>query len=392
MSPSSATPRPGRSLAVLALTLAAFFAASSAPTPLYRLYQQDWGFSSGMLTLVFAVYAFSLLLAMLTMGALSDYLGRRPVLLGALALEVLSMAVFATAHDVQSLLWARVLQGVATGVAGAALGAALLDVDRDHGALINTLAPMLGMAAGVMGANELVALLPGLGRTLVFWLLLVLFALAACAVLCMPESGQRRPGAWAALRPRVRLPQQARAAFVRMAPMDMAVWALGGFYLSLAPTLLRVVTGSEMAAGLAVCINTVSAAVGIWCLRAWPARGLLRLGGVALLAGVALLLVGVREHSLVLMLSASVVAGVGFGVGFQGALRSVMPLAAAHERAGLLSAVYILSYLAFSLPAIAAGLMTQHMGLEATTYVYGGMLMLLAALALLGTRQRAVAV
>jgi len=175
--------------------------------------------------------------------------------------------------------------------------------------------------------------------------------------------------------------------FARVAPMNMAVWALGGFYLSLGPTLLRGVTGSELAAGLAVCINTVSAAVAIWCLRAWAARAMLRLGGGALLAGVGLLLAGVQGHSLWLMLSASVVAGAGFGVGFQGALRSVMPLAAVHERAGLLSAVYILSYLAFSLPAIGAGLLVQRLGLEATTYAYGGMLMLLAGLALWGTRR-----
>src|SRR5260221_9593838 len=104
LQPSNSTPaaRPGRSLAVLAFGLGSFFAASSAPTPLYRLYQQDWGFSSGMLTLVFAVYALSLLLALLTTGALSDHLGRKPVILAALVLEIVSLAVFALAGDVRS--------------------------------------------------------------------------------------------------------------------------------------------------------------------------------------------------------------------------------------------------------------------------------------------------
>jgi len=119
LQPSNSTPaaRPGRSLAVLAFGLGSFFAASSAPTPLYRLYQQDWGFSSGMLTLVFAVYALSLLLALLTTGALSDHLGRKPVILAALVLEIVSLAVFALAGDVQALVLARVLQGFATGMA-----------------------------------------------------------------------------------------------------------------------------------------------------------------------------------------------------------------------------------------------------------------------------------
>ena len=95
---------------------------------------------------------------------------------------------------------------------------------------------------------------------------------------------------------------------------------------------------------------------------------------------------------MVLMVAASVIAGAGFGVGFQGALRSVLPLAEAHERGGLLSTIYVLSYLAFSLPAIAAGLLTQRFGLVPTTYGYGVMLIALALLALAGTRQqRAVA-
>ena len=113
-----------RNMAAVALTLASFLAASNAPTPLYRLYQQAWGFSSGMLTLIFAVYAFSLLVALLTMGALSDYLGRRPVILAALGLEAVSMLMFAHAQDAQALLWSRVVQGFATGMASAALGAA----------------------------------------------------------------------------------------------------------------------------------------------------------------------------------------------------------------------------------------------------------------------------
>jgi MFS family permease len=103
-----------------------------------------------------------------------------------------------------------------------------------------------------------------------------------------------------------------------------------------------------------------------------------------------ILLLGVASHSLTLMVAASIIAGAGFGVGFQGALRSVLPLAEPHERGGLLSTIYVLSYLAFSLPAIAAGLLTQSLGLVPTTYGYGLMLIVLGLLALAATRQKAV--
>lgn len=375
---------PVRGLATLALTLGTFFAASSAPTPLYRLYQQSWGFSSGTLTLVFAVYAFSLLLALLTTGALSDHLGRKPVILTSLVLEIASLVVFAQAGDVRMLFAARLLQGFATGMASAAIGAALLDLHRERGTLISTMSPMLGMAVGILVAGEFAQLWRNqLG--LVFWLLVLLLVAAGTAVLAMPETGLRRPGALAAMRPRVRIPVQARQAFFQMLPMSIAVWALGGFYLSLGPSMIRSVTGSELAASFGICINMLSAAAGIWTLRGHAPRTMLRFGGGALFAGVALMLAGAHFHSLAMVLGASVVAGTGFGSGFQGALRSMIPLAAAHERGALLSAIYIASYLAFSVPAIVAGVSAAKLGLMPVTYAYGSMLMLFAALALAGT-------
>lgn len=379
----SASP-PVRALLLPAATLGLFLAASSAPTPLYRLYQQAWGFSPSLLTLVFSVYAFSLLVALLTTGALSDHLGRRPVILAALVLEMASMAVFARADSVAWLMLARIVQGFATGIAGSALGAALLDVHHERGALVNTLAPMLGMALGVMGVTGWMTLHHGTAAT-VFWTLLALFALLAVGVWRMRESAPRRPGAWASLRPRVRVPPPAREAFVRTAPMSMAVWALGGFYMSLGPSLLADVTGLAGLGGWAVCINTLSAAAGILLLRRRSARFLLRAGAVGLVAGLAILLVGTHLAHTPALLLASVVAGMGFGVGFQGALRMVMPLAEPHERGSLLAAVYVLSYLALSLPAIGAGLLAQRLGLVPATDVYGAGLIGLALMALAST-------
>lgn len=379
----SASP-PVRALLLPAATLGLFLAASSAPTPLYRLYQQAWGFSPSLLTLVFSVYAFSLLVALLTTGALSDHLGRRPVILAALVLEMASMAVFARADSVAWLMLARIVQGFATGIAGSALGAALLDVHHERGALVNTLAPMLGMALGVMGVTGWMALHHGTAAT-IFWTLLALFALLAVGVWRMRESAPRRPGAWASLRPRVRVPPPAREAFVRTAPMSMAVWALGGFYMSLGPSLLADVTGLAGLGGWAVCINTLSAAAGILLLRRRSARFLLRAGAVGLVAGLAILLVGTHLAHTPALLLASVVAGMGFGVGFQGALRMVMPLAEPHERGSLLAAVYVLSYLALSLPAIGAGLLAQRLGLVPATDVYGAGLIGLALMALAST-------
>lgn len=377
----SASP-PVRALLLPAATLGLFLAASSAPTPLYRLYQQAWGFSS-LLTLVFSVYAFSLLVALLTTGALSDHLGRRPVILAALVLEMASMAVFARADSVAWLMLARIVQGFATGIAGSALGAALLDVHHERGALVNTLAPMLGMALGVMGVTGWMALHHGTAAT-VFWTLLALFALLAVGVWRMREARRAGPapglpaaaGARAAAGAGGLRPYRAHV-HGRLGP--------GGFYMSLGPSLLADVTGLAGLGGWAVCINTLSAAAGILLLRRRSARFLLRAGAVGLVAGLAILLVGTHLAHTPALLLASVVAGMGFGVGFQGALRMVMPLAEPHERGSLLAAVYVLSYLALSLPAIGAGLLAQRLGLVPATDVYGAGLIGLALMALAST-------
>ncbi|MGB4488560.1 MAG: MFS transporter [Pseudomonas veronii] len=373
------------SLVFLAITLLTFLAASSAPTPLYHLYQEGLHFSSGMLTLVFGVYALSLLAALLTVGSLSDHLGRKPVIFAALALNMLAMLLFINESGVAWLIAARTLQGFATGMATAVLGAALLDTDRQQGPLVNSVAPLLGMACGAMGSSLLVEFAP-LPTQLIYWTLLALMLGQAMYVWRLPETVSRIPGALASLRPTLHVPPQARRALWLSLPVDVAVWAMGGFYLSLAPSLVRAATGStsNLIGGGLVAVLTLSGALMIFSLRNRPAHKVLRLGASLLAVGVALILAAVHSASLPLFFVATLIAGSGFGAGFLGALRSVVPLALPHERAGLMSAFYVLSYLAFCLPSLLAGNLIRSFGLIATTDGYGVVLIMLTLGALAG--------
>ena len=373
------------SLVFLAITLLTFLAASSAPTPLYHLYQEGLHFSAGMLTLIFGVYALSLLVALLTVGSLSDHLGRKPVIFTALILNMLAMLLFINEGSVAWLIAARTLQGFATGMATAVLGAALLDTDRQQGPLVNSVAPLLGMACGAMGSSLLVEFAP-LPTQLIYCTLFVLMLLQAVYVWRLPESVSRIPGALASLRPTLHVPPQARRALWLSLPVDVAVWAMGGFYLSLAPSLVRTATGStsNLIGGGLVAVLTVSGALMIFTLRNRQADKVLRLGAGLLAVGVALILTAVHSASVLLFFIATLIAGSGFGAGFLGALRSVVPLALPHERAGLMSAFYVLSYLAFCLPSLLAGNLIRRFGLIVTTDGYGAVLILLALGALVG--------
>ncbi|MGF6090775.1 MFS transporter [Pseudomonas sp. 18173] len=373
------------SLWFLAVTLLSFLAASTAPTPLYHLYQEQMQFSAATLTLIFGVYALSLLAALLTVGSLSDYLGRKPVIFTAVVLNMLAMLLFIHADSVAWLISARILQGFATGMATAVLGATLLDTDRERGPLVNSVAPLTGMAIGGLGCGALAEYAPA-PLHLTFWLLLALFVMQALFVWRLPESVSRQAGVWASLRPTLHVPRQARSTLWRVLPLNTALWALGGFYASLAPSLVRTATGStsNMIGGATVAALTLTGALMIYSMRNRPASKALLLGASMMPAGVVLILLGVHGASLPLFFLGTLVAGCGFGSGFLGTLRSLVPLALPHERAGLVSTYYALSYLAFCLPSLLAGNLSRTLGLVATVDGYGVVLIILALGALAG--------
>ena len=373
------------SLAFLVIMVLTFLAASSAPTPLYQVYQDHLHFSAAMLTAIFGVYAVSLLAALLTVGSLSDYLGRKPVIFVALLLNSVAMLLFIHADSTACLLAARALQGFATGTATAVLSATLLDTDRVRGPMLNSLAPMLGMASGGLGSGLLVEFAPW-PTQLIYYTLLGLMVLQALYVWRLPETVSRIPGALKSLAPTLHVPPQARRALWLAMPLNVAVWALGGFFSSLAPSLVRVATGStsHLIGGGLVAVVTLSGAVMIYSLRNQAADRVMRVSAALLAVGVGLLLVAVNTASLWLFFVASVIAGLGFGGGFMGSVRSIVGLALPHERAGLMSAFYVLSYLAFCVPALLAGNLSRVFGLVATTDGYGAVLILLSLGALGG--------
>ncbi|MNI73567.1 hypothetical protein D3C73_1295850 [compost metagenome] len=139
-----------------------------------------------------------------------------------------------------------------------------------------------------------------------------------------------------------------------------------------------------MIGGATVAALTLTGALMIYRMRNRPAGKSLLLGASLMPAGVVLILLGVHSASLPLFFLGTLVAGCGFGSGFLGTLRSLVPLALPHERAGLVSTYYALSYLAFCLPSLLAGNLSRTLGLVATVDGYGVVLILLALGALAG--------
>jgi len=364
---------------VAVITAMTFSASGAAPTALYHQYQDSFGLTPFAITIIFAAYVLSLLMALLTVGSLSDFIGRRPAILAALVLNIVSMAMFMTAGSEAALIAARALQGFATGLATASLGAAILDNDRSRGPILNSITAFCGLTAGSLGGAILVTYAPD-PRQLVYVVLLALSAVEAFILWFMPETAQVRAGAIASLQPHVNVPAQASQALVRVTPVTIASWALGGFYFSLMPALVRVATGVTLpvVGGLVVSALTLSGAIVVLSLRSASPGRMLSGGIVTLATGVAITLAGVHEQLVWLMLIGTIVSGTGFGAAFAGTMRAVLPLAKMDERAGLLAAFYVEGYLSFSLPAVLAGFAVPMVGLTVTAYAYGTAVILMA--------------
>jgi MFS family permease len=379
--------------AAIAAVFVTFTAASSAPSPLYVVYQELWGFSASTLTAVFAVYVVGLIAALLVLGALSDHIGRRPVLGAAIALEIVALVLFLAAGDVPVLLVARFLQGIATGAALTTLGAALVDLNPPHApgraGLLNSVVPPAGLAIGSLGTGALVQFAPG-PTHLVYALLLVGMALAAVVVLLMPETSSRRPGGRSSLIPKLGVPARLRGAVLALVPIIVASWALGGLYLALGPSVAVGVFGlsNHLIGGLVVTLLCGTGAVTAFALRTWPTPRVLTIAGALLTVGTAVTLAGVLTESVVLGAVGTVLAGIGFGASALASFGTIALLAAPHERGELFAVALTIAYVAFSLPAVIAGFAATSVGLHTTAVVYSTVVVVLGVAALAAQRLR----
>ncbi|MDB5648733.1 MAG: multidrug resistance protein [Hyphomicrobiales bacterium] len=360
-----------------------FSAASSAPTPLYSLYQETMGLSPAVVTFIFAAYVLGMVIAFLTLGRLSDYVGRRPMILGALLVNFVALLMFIEAVHARDLAIARLLQGVATGVAMTSLGATIVDTQPRYGATLNGVTAFIGLTAGSLLAGVLIAWAP-LPTKLVYAVLLAITLIEILVLPLVPETTTGKPGGLRALVPRISVPLSARGTMMRLVPLNVAAWALGGFYLSLMPSLVSAVTETHSPFLGATVVSTLvlTATVAVLVLRASEAKWLLRFSGLALVIGIAVTLLAVRIQSEPGMFFGTLIAGAGLGTAYFGSLRILIPLAGEHERAAMLAAYLVISYVAFSVPAIAAGLVAPRLSLVTTAYVYGAALIAMATMSL----------
>jgi len=378
---------PGVAFAGAGLAFASLYLAAGAPTPLLVLFEKEWGFAPWVLTIAFAAYAIGLLASLLVVGSLSDHVGRRPVLVGALTVELGAMIMFVFAPNIGWVIAARVVQGLATGAASSAFTAALVELApparKRLGTVVGAVAPAGGLGLG--------ALLTGIAvqftheaNLIVFTSLAVIMVLGTLTAAFSAETVTKQAGALDALKPRVSVPRIARPEFFAAAPVHLAAWMFAGLFMGLSPSIIRDIfdINSGLVNGATAFLPPAAAAVAGFAFGRFLPRRVMLGGTAAIVIGAAIVLTGIAAAILPLLWIGGLIGGAGFGATFSGALRAVGPLAEAHQRAGLFAAVFLVAYLSLGIPAIVAGQLVVPLGLLPTVLWYGTAIILAALLGL----------
>ncbi|MGW7519995.1 MFS transporter [Streptomyces sp. NPDC054796] len=338
---------------------------TNMPTPLYARYQAEFGFTPIVVTLVFAVYAGTLVPTLLMSGALADSIGHRRVVVPAIALAGVAAALFAAADGVGSLFAARALQGISVGAASSALTAALVETEPSgNRPRASSLASAMVTGGGGLGPvlAGLLAQYAPLPLRLAYLLELGLLALAMAAVTQLPAPTGPRP-AWRPRRPSI--PAAARRQFALAGAVSFLGWAVVALFLAMVPSYTSVILHRDnlLLSGTAAGMFLLCAALAQYVLSrtgtvARPAVGLL-----LLVAGLALLAAAGATRLTPLLLAAAVVGGTGQGIAFMAALARTNELAPPESRAEVLSAFYMITYLGVGIPVIGVGFLAAEVGL-----------------------------
>jgi MFS family permease len=356
-SPATAEPVTRRRLpnhiafVIVSAALASFFLAAGAPTPLLPIYEAHWHFAPWLLTLAFGVYALALLASLLIFGSLSDYVGRRPLLISALSLELVSMIVFLEARSIGWVIGGRVIQGIATGAATSAFSAAIVELAPAHrkalGATISSVTPAAGLGVGAVFAGA-VAQFSSAAATTVWAILVAVVALATLFALFVPETTSGQPGAIASLTPRATVPARARRDFIVAVPALIGGWMMAALFFGLGPTILGSVFNlhSPLENGLTAFIVPATFTISAIISSKVTPQQLMALGGVGVVGGAALVSTSAALSLLPLLWAGGMASGVGFGATTTGTIRLLTPQVEANQRAELFAAIFVVAYLA----------------------------------------------
>jgi MFS family permease len=351
-------------LATVAMLIGAAFGLSTLTTPLYLIYQQQFGFSQITLTLIYAAYAIGNVVALLFFGRISDRIGRRLVALSALAILAVAVLVFLFANGIAALYIARILTGLGIGIASGTGNAWLAELvgrdDKTRAATIGTTANFIGIGVTPLLSGLLAQYAP-LPLHLSFIVYFVILGAAAALVWSTEETVRYPDPGHLGFRPKLSLPREIRGEFVAPAITGFGLMALVGFYAALMPAILShdLHIKNHAAAGGLFFELAVVVAIVIVATQTFASRASMMWSLALMIPAAAAVVAAQAFASLWVMLAATVAVGIAAGLGYRGSLQVVNQSAPVDKRAAVVSTYFVCCFIGNALPVIGVGVVSS---------------------------------
>jgi MFS family permease len=358
--------------------LVLFAIGTSLITPLIPLYKDELGFNDTTVTLFLVCYVVALVPSMLTLGQLSDRVGRKGVLIFALVVLAIAQVYLATQPPLGGLLIARALQGLATGAFFGTCTAFLVDAApigrRESVATLSSISVRGGLGLGPGIGGVLAEYFPVPLRT-PFLFHLGAIALAIGIIAAQPETVRHRSRRPLSLR--LEVPPEDRQVFWRvLVPSGMLFSLFDGVSLSLIPVFeVRELGVTNYAlVGAAGFLVLVSGAVSQIVFRSLPPRPAIAWGLAVACLSFTGVVIGAPTGSAAVLLISVTLTGAACGLVFKGGVDLCTRIAPAADRGKLISSYYVACYLGgFSLPLLAIGVLSDLTGLTAALAALTGL-------------------
>ncbi|MCR4530378.1 MAG: MFS transporter [Proteobacteria bacterium] len=378
---------------VASISFVMIFVTAGSPIPLFNIYQSEYGISNADLGLVSVAYFIAAAVALLVLGRISDFIGRKKVAIIALMAAMLSCGLLFLIHGFWSLFAARLLQGLACGLSAGALTAFIVDTSSEKlrwlAAVITSSAPMIGIPIGAISCGFLI-LTGKQNWFLIYALVGIVLAALILLISLSRETVLSRKGVIHSLIPRLYLPKAANQYVLIASMVFLATWSLGGFYQAYGPALAHHYLGTDnpILAALVFAAIMILTPLGSPLSRFLVAENAVKTGMFIYILSLITILISLKFGFMVAFIVASLCVGLAQGLAVTGAMGVLIQITDQQNRAGLLSTIYLIAYCSAAIPALISSHFAYSMELLQIGYGYGVLGGVAALIAIVASRKK----
>lgn len=354
------------------------------PTPLYGLYEAKFGLSSIEGTIVFAVYAIAVIPALFVFGPVGDRVGRKRVLLIAVAICILASIFLAIGNGLLWLIIGRALQGIAVGAAFGNATAAMVELEpsknRKRASRAAGTSMFTGLIIGPLLSGFTVEYLPE--PTLLIYLIDLVLLAVVFILLYRVQELKPESKSTSLKQNFLKIPANIGLHFASASLAAALVFAMSALFFSVIPMYVQI-TLNVMNVFVGSAVTAIMALMSILTqqlLRKIDLKKLLVVGQTVLALGVLLIVLTQFTSSIIVIAAAAIVCGIAYGATFLGAVAIINCIAPPNQRGSIFSTFYALAYIAFGLPIIGLGALTQATNLLIAVQYYGIIMIIVSLL------------